>query len=327
MLPKAIMFTELFNTFVFSTISAFFQTLWSDPAGRIFLITFLAYSTSYMLYSGYMSWFAGGYGSLLLSQYGFTAIDFLSLVPTAFVFFAQAAFSLTKFLARFLSVYILGPIFLLLIIVSFKEHYGVIIFSDAYWLASIGFLLWLVGALSRITPFPKKEMSPRTSILISYFGVALIILALPLPEIVNQPDESIPVSSSSPSIIVEIIVPLFLGMLLVTPFLIGRSMAETATREKLLSRVMKLALSQAISIPGAVPTPEEDTALRKVFSKPGLYYYVFDEHNPIYLVSSFSQTTILYAPTETTGDERGRLILVANSLLCSLEINGARLNK
>ena len=68
---------NIFNTFVFSAVASFFQAFWSDPVGKVFLTTALSYSISYMLYSSYISWFAGGYGGILLGQMGFTAADFL----------------------------------------------------------------------------------------------------------------------------------------------------------------------------------------------------------------------------------------------------------
>ena len=274
-----------------------------------------------------MSWFAGGYGSLLLSQYGFTAIDFLSLIPTAFLFFSQAVLSLTKFLLRYLLLYMVGPFLLLIIIVAIKGYFDVLIFPGTYWLASLGFLLWLVGAWLGIKPFQQKEVISKVSILMSYLGVVLIILSLPLPALADQSDQSIPSPSAGVNIIYEIVGLLLLGLLLITPFLIGKAMAETAVRENLLSRVTQLTLNQALPIPGSAPTPEEDTAFRKAFAKPDLYHYTFDEQKPIYLVSCFSQTTILYASTQTTGDERGRLILVATTIICAMEISGSKLNK
>ncbi|MDX9990846.1 MAG: hypothetical protein RBS68_02245 [Anaerolineales bacterium] len=320
------MFTELFNTFVFSTISAFFQSLWSDPAGRIFLITFLAYSTSYMLYSGYMSWFAGGYGSLMLSQYGFTAIDFLSLIPTAFIFLSQAFQTLAKFLIRYFLIYVFGPALILVLVSAIQGHYDIHVFPRTYWLASTGFLIWLAGAWLGISPFRANGSIPKISVAMCYLGVFLIILSTPLPT-TNESTEGAQDYATSSNFLFEIAMLLSLVLVIISPFFVGKEMAATAVREKLLSQVTSFTLTQALPIPGTEPVIARKRNIIWAVPKPDFFVYNFNEQKPVYLVSSFSQTVILYAPSETTSDERGKLILIAATMICSLEISGSKLNK
>jgi hypothetical protein len=317
------MFIDLFNTYVFLAVAGFFKSLWSDPAGQIFIITFIAYSTSYMLYSGYMSWFAGGYGSLMLSQYGFTAIDFLSLIPVTFVFIAQTAVKLFKFLLRYFLIYIFGPGLFFIVFAAIQGHYDIHAFQNNYTLARLGGLIWMAGAWLGITHFRHKSWVYRASIVACYAGATLVLLSIPLTSSTENAEQIQPLGIN---VINEFFMLMAFLIAAVSPFLIGQEIALTSVREKLLSRITRLALTQALPIPGTEPLPEEEKTLRKAFAKPDLYSYSFDEQKPVYLVSSFSQTTILYAPVETTGEQRGRLILIASSLLCSLEISGAKLD-
>lgn len=104
-------------------------------------------------------------------------------------------------------------------------------------------------------------------------------------------------------------------------------MAATAVREKLLSQVTSLTLTQALPIPGAEPAIARKRNIILAAQKPEFFVYNFNKQKPVYLVSSFSQTVILYAPSETTSGERGKLILIAATMICSLEISGSKLNK
>ena len=74
-----------------------------------------------------------------------------------------------------------------------------------------------------------------------------------------------------------------------------------------------------LEMPGALPNEKP----RKTRTEPEAerpFSYHWEKERPIYLVASLNKNTILYFPFENTKDERGKMILLANDLLLSLEV-------
>ncbi len=52
-----------------------------------------------------------------------------------------------------------------------------------------------------------------------------------------------------------------------------------------------------------------------------IFAYETAKDRPVYLISMFSKNTALFAPQETIGGERGKLIIITNDEIRSMEIN------
>lgn len=327
---------EIFDTYVYMKVARFFQGFWMDNAGRIFLTTFLAYSASYMIYSGYISWFAGGYGGLLLSQVGFTAIDFLALVPTSLLLLFESMKAFFKSLIRYTLIYIAFPFLLLSLLLIISTNWKTHSFKYGDTLALLGFSLWFIGAYLGLNLFEKYK---RLSIPFAYLGT--IIFSIYTPLFVEQTNTI----SSKPNlaldivilIILEFMALLYLIIIAMLPFLAGQSMAKFATTEKLLSKLTKIVLKKSVQIPGmqlvqetVVETPvtglSSFIALFKPQSKVETYTFTYEEvpNLPVYLIASFNRITAIYVSPEILNSERGKMIMVSNDLIYSMEVEGRK---
>jgi hypothetical protein len=125
-----------------------------------------------------------------------------------------------------------------------------------------------------------------------------------------------------------------------TPFATGIWMAQLATKEKLLSRLTKIVLKQSIQIPGMrqtqlTVTEKPATNLETFISlfkpqprvEPHTFTYEEDANLPVYLIASFNRITALYISPEILNSERGRMIILANDLIYSMEVEGRKKDK
>jgi hypothetical protein len=316
----------LFHTAIFSAVINFLQAFWNDGTGRIVLVTFLAYSTSYMIYSGYLSWFAGGYGGLLLTQMGFSVIDLLGLLPMAFTLLSESLWSLIKTTGKLILFHFIFPFVVLWTTTNLLLASNILVFPGNIILRNMGFLLWTVGSYTGVMlAWQSKEYKWLywLSISICYFGMVLVGLTAPFAPVSAIKAITVPFQTTQDlvnSVLFEGTALIAFLIVLMIPLLIGRSMASHAAKQKLLSRVQKLVLTHTIEIPGALST-EKATKKKKSSSevKDGVMSYYWEKDKPIYLVASLNRTTAFYIPSETTGTER-RMVLLANDVICLMEI-------
>ncbi len=322
------------DTFIFSTFANFFQSIWSDTSGKIFIATVVAYSGSYLLFSGYISRFTGGYGGLLLSQAGFTALDFLALLPATALLIIQTIQSFVKFLLRYVLYYVIIPWSASLIVLYFRMPIGN---ETSTTRTSIGYfaLLYWISALGIPIAYPQYMKTRRGVIVgVGFSTLAMIIFAFSAPLDSN-------VNASNVSIINKILAEILAAVILFTsillPSLIGGSLAKIAIENKLLSKIDRIVLKQPVPLPDSNPIRDEamDFALRtnkghwlfnkhlSVQMKPDVYSYRWSEESPVFLITSFSRTTALYFHTKDDG-KNNRMVFLANDLIYLLELQSRK---
>ncbi len=331
---------SIFNTAVFMGLMSFIQSLSSDTLGKIFVLTAISYSTSYMIYSGYISWFAGGYGGLLLSQAGFTAIDFLSLIPTVIVLIAESIWSLTKFLVKLAFYFILLPWIVAFLVALILSLLKIHILAGNSVLASISILAWTINTSAwTIIEISENKFRKyfKRFVIVSIVSILMLFLTassqlsntLMIPIIGFQGS-----SASKPSFIEELFGAVYILIFVGFPFIVGLLLASLAAKGKYLSRLVKLSLKQPISITGAnleegrIKSSSKRTATKKQKmtqkDDTGLYTYTWNDEQPAYLIASFTRTTALYLPPETISAERGRMILINNDAIYSIEMESKK---
>lgn len=314
---------NIFNTFVISTVISFFQAFWSDPVGKVFLATTLTYSISYMLYSSYISWFAGGYGSILLGQMGFTTADFLALFPTSLLLFFIAIWYFIKAFIKYALIYLVIPFAFGYLIISVRIASGFMIPNQNSLPATVGILIYLVGFGLSSTSIKLIKDKPAIPIIISYAGA--ILAALTLFPASTTP--SLNANPNAPSIVLiflnEIIALMLVVYSVAAPSFIGLSLASFAVKGELLSKVSSLVLKQPIQIAGL--SIQKSTGQKRTQDQVGnIFSYKTNSEKPVYLISSFSRVTALYLPPQTVDAEQGRMQLLTNDLIYSIEVEGRK---
>jgi len=304
---------------VLNAVSGFLQGFWSEINGRIFLTTLIAYAASYMVYSGYISWFAGGYGGLLLTQVGFSIIDLLGLIPMVFVLLIESLWSLLKAAAKYILLYFVIPFALLAILSTAIQSLGIRVFPGNVTVEITGLLTWVGGVC---TGFPAPQLKEhkwlsRLPLIACYAGMTLAALATPFAS-------SASIHPLLPQWISDLMFNISAAALLIMsctfPFLAGMNIGKLAVRRKLLSCVQKMVLSQPIEMTGALPVkgPKKKKAQGDANDKS--LTYTWEKDRPAYLVASLSRTTVLYLPPETTLEESGQMVLLANDLIYAMEV-------
>ncbi len=313
---------EIFlQSHVFTAVANFILTFWNDPTGRIFLVTFLAYAASYMVYSGYISWFTGGYGSFSLSQAGFTAIDFLALVPMVFILLFESVVPFLKSIGKIVFWNIFLPFSIFIIIVFFRGSFRVFPEGNTAFLG-ISYVS-LLGAFICVAliPFTNKSNRLFSKLSTGAIWVSLIVMAFSIPiaparsgvsstaQSVDIPNVVSPIAMFA----VEIVACIALLVIIMLPLALGLFLASFAVREGFLSKVVKIDLNRPVTIATAKLSVNKD-----------VHTYTFSDDFPVYLISTFARNTALYLPQKNAHMERSNMLLVSNDLICSIELEGRK---
>jgi len=325
------------DIFSSSKVLAFFiellSGLWQDNTGKIFLITFTAYAASYMMYSGYIAWFSGGYGGLSLSQMGFTVVDFLGLIPNAFLLIFELIWEIVKYFTIRILLYVIIPTGLGFLITELSKSMLLVTGPVNFFFAPLGLLLWVIGIITGLWFIERGIKSNLTSwkvwlsIIAAIAGMMLISFAVQFGQ---KPLNNTPTTNISDillgliSFAFEISAISFLFSIFVSPFIIGLKMGEYAVKNKLLSQVIKITVNKPLEINGKlkIHTPKIPGFKRENPSpelKPELFSYTWNESNPVYLLASFAKTTALYFPSSDNYIP-GTLTVIANDCICSIEV-------
>lgn len=333
---KDSVFPNLFDTWVFSNIVHFFNDFWQDTTGKIFIITILAYSSSYMLYSGYISRFAGGYGGLLLSHFGFTVLDFLALIPTVLILLVESAVSLFGFILRNTFFHIFLPITALLITVSSFNKFDIPTLSSNFQI--VGVIMWIVPTvISTVSYYYKFYSNNRTAFVItSILGMVLVGISTPYQNF-SENTTDIPFFTNGESFAerftAEGLAVVMIVFIVALPSLIGLSLATTAIKNKTLSKVERIITKQPLDFPNTDPKLIDGSLVKSnqykkhwLFNKEipvqfGLEAFSYSWKHKEYplLIASFSRTTAFYFISKSPL-EQNKMILVSNDLIYSLEL-------
>lgn len=320
-----------------SGLIAFLGEYLKNPTWGILLLTFFAYSMSYMLYSGYISLFAGGYGGIPLTQTGFNVIDLLTLVPTIFFMLANMLLNLGKQVIRwifFAFIIPFGVAFLAIMLVrttsfSFETEF-------ATSLQTIGGLLWFMGTMLPIFYKNNARYLKIIVITISSFGAILFFLFAKITVGVSQVPGSYSTNTTDSDFFLFFLL-LFLPLII---FAAGIRLAEISINEKLLSSVARLVLKTPIPLaqfqhikpasqPGEQATNKKHWLLQKDISvqiQPDAYVWDFQE-NQLYLIAAFNQSIIFFVTSEMAKSDRGKMLIVANEQVLSMEINSRKMSE
>jgi len=311
------------NTETFKAVTSFLQSVWTEPTGKIFLITVIAYSFSYILYSGYLGWFAGGVGSIPLSQVGFSAIDFFGLIPTVYLLIFQLALKLLKIAARLILLYGILPIFVFIAGRLIGVSIEISIFSKGYsftaFISFIGTLLWMGGFFWEISSYTNIHNSPKWRLVMSFVGAFLMGISSAYIKTTVTSASTVNSSGVETNIILEIGAVTVLMFVFSLPYFMGVSLARMSVKDKVLSRVQKIVFCSPLDILGLKRESPKKTAKSKTPDS-GVFAYHADENHPVYLVSMFNKNTAIFLPSETTGQKRGKLVIISNDQIRLLEI-------
>ena len=305
-----------------------------NPAWGILILTFFAYSMSYMLYSGYISWFAGGYGGIPLTQTGFNVIDLLTLVPTIFLLLFNILLNFAKRVFSWALLAIIIPAVVAFIVRSLiLAVSGPIETKYASLLQAAGLLIWFLAA--GLLAFRKENSNLSKGILILATSLAITLIVLFSQTIASSPQTQN--TSSNPSEVAFLLI-LFLLTLPLFTFAFGIWLAEIAIREKLLSSVTRLVVKTPLPLAQfnhikIASQPEEQSTKKNhwlfqndfpVQIQPDTYVWDFTE-NELYLIAAFSNSVIFFVTGDVVKSERGKMLIVANEQVLSMEINSRKM--
>lgn len=183
-------------------------------------------------------------------------------------------------------------------------------------------LLWMAGVILGFSSYLKNGVFSTLSFIMCI--IAAFFLALLSPATIstlpasNQPASGSGVFNEITTIIILLSIPFF-------PYYIGASLASVSISEKFLSRIQKIVLTIPFEITGMVSLKAKASKNNTKASKVEIFTYVAREGSPIYLVATFSKSTAIYLTKELTGEERGKLVVLANEVIRALEIRSGHI--
>lgn len=314
----------MLDTYVFRIFGGLIGALWSTPVGQIFLLTASTYFICYMIYSGYLSWFYGGVGAPLLSQVGFTAIDFLGLIPMTILLIGKLLISIAEYFIKQIFIYIFLPFVLFSIIFGLMNFFDVYIFPDNAILASLGIFSWMIGYGIGFSPKRYERKYYIASLVLCFLGATM--LALSMPWNISSASSSNDVdqfSSVMKGLSLEIVSAAIIIFFVLCTYLLGLFMASSMVEEKQLSNVEKITLKEDLELLGPPEFKQTGLFFWETPPKPKVYTYKVKREEPVYLIGTFSKTTAFYFPSETTNAKKGKLVVISNDVIYSMEITGS----
>lgn len=289
-----------------------------------------------MLYSGYIAKFAGGYGGLLLSHFGFTVLDFLALIPTVLILLFESAVTLIGFLIKQISLYIVLPFAALFFAVNLFNNFNIPTLSSKFQL--VGAILWLIPTLISTTNHQFKFHSKNKTVfvIISIIGMVLLGMSTPYQTWSNNTNSFTFFSNDTSlfgRLLTEMLSAIITIYIVASPSLIGLSLATTAINNKTLSKVENITTKQPLDFPGTVRKLIDGSSIKSSQQKKhwllnkeiplqfGLeaFSYSWNDDEAPFLIASFSRTTAFYFISKSPL-KQNKMLLVSNDLIYSIEL-------
>lgn len=308
------------------------STVWSEPSGQIFLLSVAYYLFSAFTVSGYMAYFAGGFGNIGFGDY--TLLDFLFFLPTlAVTGLTIIADNILRVLAYIL-FFVITPNFVGLLIAFW-------IFNQTDWLGDLSPLLisllfyislvsWFIGVTLLLSDSTKRWISFLTQLLsILLFSITSVVLvSRGLKPLAPNIDPTI-IS------VIAFIGNLFflftsIGGLLLILLLIGTTIARQAVKEKYLSKIIRVQLAKPVQGLERWRVEAPNTGENNWFSllkpsQPDQSNHRYEPKGDVLLVATLKRVTAFYVhDAEETNGKNGNLILVSNADIQSLELKSAK---
>jgi len=322
--------------------------LWSEPAGRIFLLTVSSYFIGYSIYGGYLSGFAGGFGNLPFRLSESSISDLLTLFPAAIVTVLHTIVNGWRAASRYLLLRWIGPILAsLMVVMIYGCLFGPLIIRATLvpWVFQLSFISWVVGVLLPSFISLKSTWSRRSFVaiwlLFQIAGIALLSISSASVSFIPATSTSVLRLDPGVAVVLDLVMTLMiLVILLLAPVAFGVEMAKVAMKEELLSKVSRLVLKQPVvglgSItPGHLRPPEVvGNWLQRWFAKPSSSassestVYICDLDRPVYFIAGLQSLVAFFVPDAAeSSDVSGRIVLFARDVIYSMELQNRKRDK
>ena len=286
------------------------------------------------MFSGYMAYFAGGFGNIGFSD--FSIIDFLSFLPTLVITGLNIIFDnflrvVGNILIRLIAPNFLG--FLVSFLLYKIPNFGNVLpnFLLTSIVLNLSIILWFIGLILLLSNTPQKWWIPFVLQLLGVLLFSIIAIAMSIKGITPSTN----IHPAIPAIILYMNNIIFLligiGGILLSFLLIGMTIARETIRYKYLSKIIKIELSQRISslekwhIQDTVK--ETKSVLFDLFKQKqnSNSNYIYEPNGSLDLVASFRRVSAVYIhELDEIPSENGRLVLIANNIIYSIEIKSGK---
>ena len=311
--------------------------LWQDTTGRIFILTIVPYFWGYAIYSGYFARFTGGWGSLLLNLREFSLIDLFTFFPTAILtIFNIIARTWKPILFGALMRLVIPIIVSSLIAIKVRAEFSFQInFIDSVFLVQASLIIWLIGLNIPFFSHSKSEWEQRL-IIASWLFLQILGLSLFFTLILsvqNIPENNLPTNPADAKTYTKLFDVLFILLSIIDGIFIlilfGKEIADTAIKERALSKVIKLNLNYPIDVLAKFSDPLEYLSKQTIekrthwLFKPELSLsinpniYTYSPKIPVYLVATFHLFIAFFIYDET--QDEGEMLLISNNAVLALE--------
>lgn len=308
----------------------FLQDVWSDTAGRIFLITFACYLFGYMVYGGYLYAFFSRKGSLPFGLADFSIADLISIFPAAIFTIIDIV---PKAFLDFLKGVFLHFGIPLVIGIGIRTATGLrlnLLGLDANWIGPLG----IVGLILWLTSYLLSSLRPRkirwfVYALFEILGAILFFASIPNQ---GEPLPVIPVPSTQ----MQQGLNDFLGIILIleaiaVPYAFGVGIARTAIKSELLIKINRLTLRQPIFADGLkkISFAHENRSKHPLHElwlaqkslpidiEPEVYEWSPTPEKNTYLIATFEKFVIIYEAKPEA--QQNRTIMVNRDMILSIE--------
>lgn len=308
----------------------FLQSMWSDSAGRIFLITFTSYLFGYMVYGGYLFAFFGRKGSLPIGLADFSIADLISIFPEAIITIIDI---IPKVFLEILKSFFINFAIPLIIGVVIRSSTGFrlgLLSLDVTWIGSLaifGIILWLTSYLFSV--LRAFNFGWFVFVLIEVLGAILFFSSIP------NPGESIPVfpvpTTQTQQGINNLLWIILILEAVAVPYTFGVGIARTAIKSHLLIKINRLTLRQPIISNGmrkiaVPPETKSKNSLQELWLaqknlpiniEPDAFEWLPTQERDVYLIATFEKFVVFYE--HVLDGQETHTIMLNRDLILSIE--------
>jgi len=324
MLPSKFLFDLIIN-------------VWEQPSGRIFLLSAAYYLFSTFAVGGYMAYFSGGFGNIGFGDY--SLIEFLFFLPTLTVTALSIFYDNFWRVAGNFLLYLIAPNFAGLLIAYWLSRIpdllnllsALPLFLITTLFSLISLISWLVGVTMLLSGTRYNQWIP---FLLQFLGALLLGITAVMMVTKGIPPPSIhidPVLLGAILFLGDLLILITgIGGLLLVIILVGITIAREAIKYEYLSKVISMELTQVVSGLEKWRIQIPNTAHNSFWSlfkskEVAPVNYQYNLNGEVLLIASLKRVTALYVhESGGTFIENGRLILVSNNNILSLELKSGK---
>ncbi len=307
------------------------RDIWSDTAGKVFLITFFSYLFGYMAYGGYISAFFNQRGSVPFGFVDFSIADLISILPITIITIISLLPKIITSTLKALSIHLLLPSMVGFIIrFAFNDPINLLLLKNPSLtiVSPLGFVLWLFGSI--LFFWKSKFVHSLLSIVFELVGSILVFCSIPIPgkEFPNFIEPFAQIRQTT----IDILTLFIILEIIILTYILGNTIAKNAIRKNWMTHIERIVFNRPVSkdcirnehfidLSPSHPASQKHWFFQKklaVSAEPEIYEWPPSPERNFYLIATFQKFLLIYCLDKNSG--KNQTITLNRENILSIEL-------